>query len=399
MAERVFTFATVNPIQTPNPQRGSREGNRKEHLVWRHAGHAALILLAVASAGVIVKAGYGQSGGQAISLGALAPTPGPRLSARTGAYVWAVGEPRYVFASANGGSTWTTIRLPSSVTKPAAFRDVTFSDARHGWAVGENTAMATCDGGQTWKTRLTLTSGFLRAVGCADARHIWAVGDQGDGSVPLVLASTDGGKTWSAQRLAVRGSLAKVVFVDQRHGWVAGRDSNSSSDFVLTSSDGGGHWRLQYRTAWPSQISGLAATDPLHAWLVGWSAGAGNRAAGWVLATSDGGDHWKAQLAGASGSLLSVDFPDASHGWVVGSEGAVFATTDGGRTWVAQRSGVNQRNLSNVTFSDATHGWAVVDKWGLLATQNGGRTWNVVLPGEPGSMVWAATAVDTDASH
>ena len=51
---------------------------------------------------------------------------------------------------------------------------------------------------------------------------------------------------------------------------------------------------------------------------------------GTILTTSDGGAHWRAQSVGIDEQLSAIAFPDASHGWAVGSGGAIIATTAGG---------------------------------------------------------------------
>jgi hypothetical protein len=65
---------------------------------------------------------------------------------------------------------------------------------------------------------------------------------------------------------------------------------------------------------------------------------------------------WLARPKRRAGSLGSVAFVDATHGWAVESN-AVLATSNGGATWRAQD--VDSVNLDYVTFPDSTHGWAV----------------------------------------
>ena len=96
------------------------------------------------------------------------------------------------------------------------------------------------------------------------------------------------------------------------------------------------------------------------------------------------------------GSLVAVDFVDASNGWAVGSTPAYFKggplivhTVDGGRTWESQDAGFPDGHVHDVAFADALHGWAsaTVVSWGeqseslveyrLLHTDDGGRTWVV----------------------
>ena len=105
-------------------------------------------------------------------------TPGPPLPARPGAEVWAVGMPRLVMTSANGGASWRTAHRDAS-ENPAyqLLLGVAFAGARHGWAVGKDgTILATTNGGATWNTQRKSPFEILTAVAAVDAEHAWVVG-------------------------------------------------------------------------------------------------------------------------------------------------------------------------------------------------------------------------------
>jgi hypothetical protein len=48
------------------------------------------------------------------------------------------------------------------------------------------------------------------------------------------------------------------------------------------------------------------------------------------LLTTDGGTTWRVQRSGTSATLSGIAFTSATHGWVVGDNGAVLATTSSG---------------------------------------------------------------------
>jgi len=71
----------------------------------------------------------------------------------------------------------------------AAVYGVAFSDAAHGWAVGEGgVIVATTNGGVAWSAQTSGSSELLTSVAFSDATHGWAVGWNG-----TILATTSGG--------------------------------------------------------------------------------------------------------------------------------------------------------------------------------------------------------------
>jgi hypothetical protein len=140
---------------------------------------------------------------------------------------WLVGEGAlfgdswdgFVFAVKDGGGMWTQQDMGSSITPV----EVAFADAGHGWIVAwdkalkKSVVLCTNNGGTTWTRSYPASSGTLRSVACADAAHVWAGGDG------VMLASADGGATWSAQDLGVSKATALgLAFSDVLHGWAVG---------------------------------------------------------------------------------------------------------------------------------------------------------------------------------
>lgn len=151
---------------------------------------------------------------------------------------WAFGEMGALYATADGGATWTRQRTPTRHLLLDAF----FLDSREGWLVGAGaTLLHTPDGGATWRegqpsgsspSRSGPLAVRLNAVAFADARRGWAVGSNG-----TILATEDGGRTWHAQSSGVESDLYDVQFFDAREGWIVGGDGA-----VLHTSDGGATW-------------------------------------------------------------------------------------------------------------------------------------------------------------
>jgi photosystem II stability/assembly factor-like uncharacterized protein len=139
-----------------------------------------------------------------------------------------------VFLTTNSGSTWpeTFIALPSG----AYINCISATDSTHAWVAGGSTGgrfiMATSNGGSNWTTQYSgsSSSDFNAIDMLPDNLHGWAV--SGDG---LVFFTTDGGTTWKAQSSGVDTILLDVDFVDATNGWATG-----TSGTILHTGDGGG---------------------------------------------------------------------------------------------------------------------------------------------------------------
>ncbi|MBK8478962.1 MAG: hypothetical protein IPL39_22545 [Opitutaceae bacterium] len=103
----------------------------------------------------------------------------------------AVGERGHILLSDDQGGTWRQAPVPTRATLTA----VTFTDPRHGWAVGHlGTLLRTVDAGETWQ-RLSANldrESVLLDVLFLNANEGFAVGAYG-----LFLRTRDGGATWT----------------------------------------------------------------------------------------------------------------------------------------------------------------------------------------------------------
>jgi len=308
---------------------------------------------------------------------------------------WAVGDTGYkhddpdvpfdgvVLTTRDGGAVWKTQKM-AKIGIPNA---VTFVNAKDGWVVGgtasRGTILATTDGGATWVEQHPDAPGCTLAdVAFADADHGWVVGVHEGGAAPLFV-TTDGGATWTKRHAPGEGGgLMSVFFVNAKQGWVA----DAGSDIYATT-DGGFSWKRQYSSA-TLLVGAPAFANARDGWAVGSNS---TRANATILATTDGGASWTVQLnraypvppRSAFGGLLAVAAVDARHAWAVGLNGLILATSNGGVTWSKQRSATTA-DLSSVAFSDARHGWAV----GETDDGNGNFVSSTILATTNGGASW-----------
>jgi photosystem II stability/assembly factor-like uncharacterized protein len=248
-------------------------------------------------------------------------------------------------------------------------------------ACGGSDTTTSTNGGAAWSQQNSGANGILREVAFPDAKHGWAVGYEGGPAGPsIILATGDGGATWGQQESGTKAHPCAVAFPDAKHGWVVGgfHDEATKSEIdgvILATTNGGASWTTQESLHGPG-LEDVAFPDAKHGWAVG------SRST--IVATTDGGTAWRAQEANTEFPELfkGVAFVDARHGWAVGSDGFILATTNGGATWKSQRLGSGLW-WSAVTFSDAKHGWTVGMDFAHdpmrdtnLATTDGGATWS-----------------------
>ena len=216
--------------------------------------------------------------------------------------------------------------------------------------------MVTTDAGTTWSNRTTGAKGHLRNIEFSDANHGFAVGDDG-----LLVATEDGGKTWAPRKTGTTENLTAIQFVGQS-GWVTGYDG-----VILHSADGGLTWSLQ-TTNTKESLENVFFLDAERGWAVGW--------AGMILRTTDCGKTWQQMKTDAAQwSLTSVYFKDANNGWTVGFSGQIFRSRDGGVTWTAQTSPVRS-SLSSILFDSSNRGWITADD-SLLMSEDG-ESWKAI---------------------
>ena len=229
----------------------------------------------------------------------------------------------------------------------------------------------------TSRVRRALALGALSmlALGIAGLTYLHPTWNLGAAGAPAATAS-----------VAASRHLAAVDFVTRAIGWVV--VEHPSRDFlVLHTSDAG--------KTWNRQLAGSAETIGEYLRFFDASNGVvvvlGAEAA--LYRTSDGGKTWGRQpLTPAGGYVMSADFVDASHGWLLAqasTEGeALLRTDDGGTSWTGLGSPVAYSDWAyRVVFSDPSNGWLYSESIGPYAykSQDGGTSWHSVdLPAPPG---------------
>jgi photosystem II stability/assembly factor-like uncharacterized protein len=292
---------------------------------------------------------YTQDGG--LSWTVAYDSPDAQISALSfvGSQGWAIGRGGLILHTSDGGASW-------SVQEQYAWEDLTCVwavDDQHVWAGGPTVVERTSDGGRHWFA--DEHPGAQAGIVFTDATHGWVIGDAGR------IQSTDDGSTWRTLSAGVGEDLVDVVAETRSSVWALGEGG-----LVIQTSDGGQTWtqrcagdaRLYHPSYRTLTVRGRQV------WIAGEE--------GQLRRTADRGRTWSSTTLGGIGDILDVAIADARVGWAVGT-GGVLRTADGGAHWRR----VTRCVASVVQCSGRQKAW-VGNGTRVLRTTNGGRTWSFV---------------------
>lgn len=305
---------------------------------------------------------------------------------------WISGRRGTLLHTTNGGSDWATVTpFPSdtvwSISDPSF--NMWFINPTTGWILkSAGTRMdsshgvivyKTADAGKHWqRTVITQNAGDVAAqIQFADANTGWASTYNTNTAVGVVYKTIDGGATWSLLQTLPRTDETIIFnFVDAKVGWLTSINDNPTRFRISKSVDGGLTWNAQFTdtTANADTTTSSGAMQFLDA-NHGWVAGSNGR----VLKTANGGATWDLLTnTGLSkyANCKCLFFLDTLNGWIGAnvtlpnqpSTHVVIHTANGGKTWAFESlpPAVVKNDVFSICFSDLQHGWISGDL-GMLA--------------------------------
>ncbi len=248
------------------------------------------------------------------------------------------------FRSTDAGATLQPVSASAPAVdeeKQDTVRDFHFTDAEHGWALGNGQLLMTSDGGKTWQQRRLGRA--VRQGG--DPLGVWWFGaDQGILYGGLTtFHTTDGGKSWV--------SSGHDIDVDRLSCTQAGSCVAIPGEQVTVaylSTDFGATWR-QTPTGIDRERDEVADLQ--------------------AIGTHD------AVLVGIHTNLSLADIQDTRS--IPRAEYRGFMLRWDGTSW-KRTDYEDVDTLRAVWFVDPDQGWAMVDANGLVHTTDGGRSWKLV---------------------
>ncbi len=298
------------------------------------------------------------------------------------------------YVAAIKSTPWTMLANAPQVSGGAKQDDAFFFDAKVGFVASGPKAsiFATTDGGATWTTAFSHPGTYFRALLFTDAQHGFA-GNIGAGLSPsisdatLIYETKDGGKTW-APLTSITGSAAQGVCnftaIDATHLVGVGRANGPAH--LLQSSDGGASWVAKDLSQYFSMIIDAHFASATEGVLAGMDASAMRCT---IMRTTDGGDTFSPVFTSQTkGSLCwKLHFPSAMIGYAAvqdtaGGPGTFAKTKDGGKTWEelplpALAKPTAGYSAIGIGFITDDIGWVAAEDANMpvYRTFDGGQTW------------------------
>ncbi|NQU88035.1 MAG: T9SS type A sorting domain-containing protein [Mariniphaga sp.] len=300
---------------------------------------------------------------------------------------WAVGDNNYIFHTSDAGNNWACQESGSGFYNG---HEVRFTDLMNGWIASSYGLYRTTDGGLNWNEHIP---GSFKSVFFLDQNEGWASSNVSGylSSSGILLHTNDAFNTWDTIYQYWAGEESScgfysIYFKDSDNGWMLSYDCYSGgwwggcSYHLHNTEDGGSSWQyVELPVPISLDLNSLYYTQQGKGCIVGDH--------GLILSTSNWENQWEQNSEGNTGVFYSIDFPDNTNGWAVGSEtyltgwigwgSTIVHTSDGGTTWDEQNSNISGP-VQSVSFIDAYKGWAVGnsnDTAYIINTTNGGEEW------------------------
>lgn len=272
----------------------------------------------------------------------------------------AVEQP-YIINTSDGGMSWDNIALPQVVNE-TALHAVDFLDGSFGVTAGANNSIwATGNGGGTWTKLADAPSAFddatIYSVSVATENDIfiaaeeqpgdddsWWDGGPDDDSDPddswgeptqrgsgdaqgtygQLFGSSNGGASWTLLKSDETVGYHKVQFLDPSHGWLLALNEDAGLLDLSYTTDGGSTWTSGVLpdvpgVGTPGDLYFIADFQMLNlqvGWAVGYTAGDNSV----ILKTTDGGATWEPDDYSGAGGLRGIHMVNGRLGFAVGDK-------------------------------------------------------------------------------
>ena len=234
-----------------------------------------------------------------------------------------------IIKTTNGGVSWG--RDTTSI--PERLFDVEFENSTNGWVVGRNGYIGkSSDGGNNWITQTSGTGEDLFAISFSSLTNGWAVGSDG-GAGGTILHTTNGGSTWNSQATISSGDLTGVFAVNLDTAFIVGQ-----SGLILFTSDGGVNWSTQ-TSGIITDLSDIEFSNGLNGRTVGLG--------GVILSTSDAGTTWSAETSNTINDINDVFFGVNGINWFCGDDGDIYIYTTVAPNSIEEISSVDSKVYPN----------------------------------------------------
>jgi len=235
----------------------------------------------------------------------------------------AVGYDGRIIRTDDAGQDWGYNMYPIN----RDFNKVVYTGSGTYYVAGGNktrdsiqTILKSTDNGFTWNVIYDNPGPWLRSITFTDALHGFAVGNNG-----VIIATTNGGNSWSSVSAPIQRDFNAITFINADTGYIAGGlDSGLfSRRTILRTVNGGSNWSVHSDTT-GGIINDISFASDMEGYIVGDFAS--------VLKTTDRGSNWSpividTNLTGNE-TFNAVKFYNKNFGAIGGKRGVLYTYLD-----------------------------------------------------------------------
>ncbi len=291
------------------------------------------------------------------------------IEARDGSLIAVSGNGR-IYRSADMAYSWDFVYAESADQRMNSFELTATPDGRLLALISGSSLVQSLDDGRTWTP---VSIGLVQM----EFEGIRTISVQSDAVWFLVnnrnvARSTDSGKNWELVNALYKAQgLQRFVFIDSLYGYQL-REGQ-----LLRTHDGGENWEEM-------NIFGFGTVMDLQAGpALGSSVFCLSIGRYMINASTDNGGSWNISLtetAFVDAYPTTLEFIDASTGFVAGDGGRILRTEDGGQSWSIVHGIGYIGTITDLLFTDENLGIATTYSPTVLLTTDGGRRWNESIP-------------------
>jgi subtilisin family serine protease/photosystem II stability/assembly factor-like uncharacterized protein len=273
---------------------------------------------------------------------------------------WAAGSSSsvpVVLTTSDGGINWNNV---TGNLSGVDLYCVTALDETRAWVgTGNGEIFATFNGGSTWtqQTYPSPISPFINGIWIFNDGTGYAQGDPLSGNKFVVLKTTDFGQNWSHLSREPVGASGEAGWnnsfwwTSKNYGWFG---TNKSK--VWRTTDGGSTW-----TSAPSgaiNSYGVSFKDSLN--------GIVTHSNGVIRVSSNGGESWASAVSPTTSAIVGVAFIRESNSAWVTTGASPYRSTNNGSNWSGQSTYPISGTIYHISFADTSNGWAVTSNGEVL---------------------------------
>lgn len=278
-------------------------------------------------------------------------------------YGWAVGQDA-ALKTTDGGENWEATNFSDFISEND-LKQVLLLSEQEVWLLGNRAIYRTLDGGTSWETSYEISDNRFNFGLEKAGNSIMTVSSDG-----VVHRTEDEGATWESITIDGIERLRDLTFASGEVGYAVGYQSN-----LAKTTDGGNTW-FERSSDLPEDLNivQVSFVNPDTGWIV-------NRAiADHIWKTEDGGLSWHPSTVAANSYWQGITFMNDTLGFIYGGSsitGKVYQTSDAGESWTEVHAIDTRINSLDFAADETTRSIWIAGSGGNIERQESNITINL----------------------